>query len=159
MLFLFKVESLWECWSQAYLFALEAESLLFICVSFLQKWNAQLIIPASSANAQNLVGNSEKNSANDFFPVEQLQAFTQLVENIHHLEVSGRKVSASSPEDLERSNDFCLCPVYMWVACGLPNSDKAYSPTWGRWVWLLEMFLSLIKGLDNSDSIRFSSTI
>ncbi|XP_068552989.1 centromere protein I [Anas acuta] len=51
-----------------------------------RKWNAQLIIPASSANAQNLVGNSEKNSANDFFPVEQLQAFTQLVENIHCLE-------------------------------------------------------------------------
>ncbi|XP_040428290.1 centromere protein I isoform X2 [Cygnus olor] len=56
-----------------------------------RKWNTQLIVPVSSANAQNLVGNREKNcvdlySTNASFPVEQLQTFTQLLENIHCLE-------------------------------------------------------------------------
>lgn len=56
-----------------------------------RKWNTQLIVPVSSANAQNLVGNREKNcvdlySTIESFPVEQLQTFTQLLENIHCLE-------------------------------------------------------------------------
>lgn len=77
--------------------ALEAESLLFPCVSFLQKWNAQLVIPASSTNTNNLEEDKEKNrvnlySTNASFPVEQLRTFPQLLQNIHCLEVSFRKV-------------------------------------------------------------------
>uniref|UniRef100_A0A8C8BDQ4 Centromere protein I n=1 Tax=Otus sunia TaxID=257818 RepID=A0A8C8BDQ4_9STRI len=56
-----------------------------------RKWNTQLFIPASSTNRNNLEQDSGKNhvdlySANKSFPVEQLQTFPQLLENIHHLE-------------------------------------------------------------------------
>ncbi|XP_068812895.1 centromere protein I [Struthio camelus] len=56
-----------------------------------RKWNAQLIIPASSTNTNNLAGGKEKNrvdlySTSESFPVEQLQTFSQLLQNIHHLE-------------------------------------------------------------------------
>ncbi|XP_010140251.1 PREDICTED: centromere protein I [Buceros rhinoceros silvestris] len=56
-----------------------------------RKWNAQLVIPASSTNKNNLEEDRKKNcidlySANKFFPVEQLQNFSQLLQNIHHLE-------------------------------------------------------------------------
>ncbi|NXK45579.1 CENPI protein, partial [Chauna torquata] len=56
-----------------------------------RKWNTQLIVPASSANTQTLVGAKEKNrvdlySTNESFPVEQLQTFSQLLQNIHYLE-------------------------------------------------------------------------
>ncbi|XP_062441002.1 centromere protein I isoform X2 [Rhea pennata] len=56
-----------------------------------RKWNTQLIIPASSANTNHLAGGKEKNlvdlcSISEFFPVEQLQTFSQLLQNIHHLE-------------------------------------------------------------------------
>ncbi|NXF52924.1 CENPI protein, partial [Oceanites oceanicus] len=56
-----------------------------------RKWNTQLIIPASSANKSNSEEYREKNcvglySSNESFPVEQLQTFSQLVQNIHHLE-------------------------------------------------------------------------
>ncbi|XP_005420001.1 centromere protein I [Geospiza fortis] len=54
-----------------------------------RKWNAQLVIPASSANR--LEAGREKNrlylcSTNESFPVEQLQTFPQLLQNIHRLE-------------------------------------------------------------------------
>ncbi|NXW59932.1 CENPI protein, partial [Eurystomus gularis] len=55
-----------------------------------RKWNTQLIIPASSTNKSNLEEDRGKNcglySANESFPVEQLQTFSQLLQNIHHLE-------------------------------------------------------------------------
>ncbi|XP_009466350.1 PREDICTED: centromere protein I [Nipponia nippon] len=56
-----------------------------------RKWNTQLIIPASSTNKNNLEEDREKNhvdlySMNESFPVEQLQTFSQLLQNIHHLE-------------------------------------------------------------------------
>uniref|UniRef100_A0A8B9QBD8 Centromere protein I n=1 Tax=Apteryx owenii TaxID=8824 RepID=A0A8B9QBD8_APTOW len=56
-----------------------------------RKWNTQLIIPASSANTNSLAGDKEKNhvdlySTSESFPVEQLQTFSQLLQNIHHLE-------------------------------------------------------------------------
>uniref|UniRef100_A0A663M2M2 Centromere protein I n=1 Tax=Athene cunicularia TaxID=194338 RepID=A0A663M2M2_ATHCN len=56
-----------------------------------RKWNTQLLIPASSTNRNNLEQNREKNlvdlySTNKSFPVEQLQTFPQLLENIHCLE-------------------------------------------------------------------------
>ncbi|XP_074738651.1 centromere protein I [Strix uralensis] len=56
-----------------------------------RKWNTQLFIPASSTNRNNLEQDRGKNhvdlySTNKSFPVEQLQTFPQLLENIHHLE-------------------------------------------------------------------------
>ncbi|XP_075291602.1 centromere protein I isoform X2 [Opisthocomus hoazin] len=57
----------------------------------MKKWNTQLIIPASSTNKNNLEENREKNhvdlySTSESFPVEQLQTFPQLLQNIHCLE-------------------------------------------------------------------------
>ncbi|NXO12378.1 CENPI protein, partial [Oriolus oriolus] len=56
-----------------------------------RKWNAQLVIPASSTNTNNLEKDQGKNhvclySTNQSFPVEQLRTFPQLLQNIHHLE-------------------------------------------------------------------------
>uniref|UniRef100_A0A8C3VCK0 Centromere protein I n=1 Tax=Catharus ustulatus TaxID=91951 RepID=A0A8C3VCK0_CATUS len=56
-----------------------------------RKWNTQLIIPASSSSTNNLREDRQKNgvylcSTNEFFPVEQLQTFPQLLQNIHRLE-------------------------------------------------------------------------
>uniref|UniRef100_A0A8C5TS11 Centromere protein I n=1 Tax=Malurus cyaneus samueli TaxID=2593467 RepID=A0A8C5TS11_9PASS len=56
-----------------------------------RKWNAQLVIPASSTNTNNLEEDREKSSvesysANESFPVEQLRTFPQLLQNIHCLE-------------------------------------------------------------------------
>ncbi|NXN56091.1 CENPI protein, partial [Rynchops niger] len=56
-----------------------------------RKWNTQLMIPASSTNRNNLEEDREKNcvklySRNESFPVEQLQTFSQLLQNIHRLE-------------------------------------------------------------------------
>ncbi|KFU98850.1 Centromere protein I, partial [Pterocles gutturalis] len=56
-----------------------------------RKWNAQLIIPASSTNKNIFEKDREKNcvnlySTNESFPVEQLQTFSRLLQNIHRLE-------------------------------------------------------------------------
>ncbi|XP_015482322.1 centromere protein I isoform X1 [Parus major] len=56
-----------------------------------RKWNAQLVIPATSTNTNNLEEEGEENSiylysTSRSFPVEQLQTFPQLLQNIHHLE-------------------------------------------------------------------------
>ncbi|NWY48660.1 CENPI protein, partial [Sylvia atricapilla] len=56
-----------------------------------RKWNAQLVIPASSTNTNNLEGVRGKNpvclyNTNVPFPVEQLKTFPQLLKNIHRLE-------------------------------------------------------------------------
>ncbi|NWZ84134.1 CENPI protein, partial [Poecile atricapillus] len=56
-----------------------------------RKWNAQLVIPATSTNTNNLEEEGEENSvylysSSRSFPVEQLQTFPQLLQNIHHLE-------------------------------------------------------------------------
>lgn len=56
-----------------------------------RKWNAQLVIPASSTNTNNLEEVREENcgylyDTNVSFPVEQLQTFPQLLQNIHRLE-------------------------------------------------------------------------
>ncbi|KAM7043252.1 centromere protein I isoform 1-T2 [Acridotheres tristis] len=56
-----------------------------------RKWNAQLVIPASSRNTNYLEEDRQKShvclySTNRSFPVEQLQTFPQLLQNIHHLE-------------------------------------------------------------------------
>ncbi|NXS80031.1 CENPI protein, partial [Erpornis zantholeuca] len=55
-----------------------------------RKWNARLVIPASSTNTNNLEEDRKKNiylySTNESFPVEQLRTFPQLLQNIHRLE-------------------------------------------------------------------------
>ncbi|NXW24437.1 CENPI protein, partial [Circaetus pectoralis] len=56
-----------------------------------RKWNTQLIIPASSTNTNNLEEDEKKNrvdlySMSESFRVEQLQTFSQLLQNIHRLE-------------------------------------------------------------------------
>uniref|UniRef100_A0A8C3JJ88 Centromere protein I n=1 Tax=Calidris pygmaea TaxID=425635 RepID=A0A8C3JJ88_9CHAR len=56
-----------------------------------RKWNTQVLIPASSANRSNLEEDREKQLVNlysmdESFPVEQLQTFPQLLQNIHRLE-------------------------------------------------------------------------
>ncbi|NXN22569.1 CENPI protein, partial [Nycticryphes semicollaris] len=56
-----------------------------------RKWNAQVFIPASSAYRSNLEEYREKKhgslySTDESFPVEQLQTFSQLLQNIHRLE-------------------------------------------------------------------------
>ncbi|NXK84323.1 CENPI protein, partial [Amazona guildingii] len=59
-----------------------------------RKWNAQLMIPASSTNRSHLEGVTGKNtdlySTDEYFPVELLQTFPQLLQNIHHLEFPSR---------------------------------------------------------------------
>ncbi|NXT14045.1 CENPI protein, partial [Prunella fulvescens] len=60
-----------------------------------RKWNAQLVIPASSASTSHLEEDREKNcfylcSTNESFPVEQLQTFPQLLQNVHRLEFPSR---------------------------------------------------------------------
>uniref|UniRef100_A0A672VA82 Centromere protein I n=1 Tax=Strigops habroptila TaxID=2489341 RepID=A0A672VA82_STRHB len=55
-----------------------------------RKWNTQLMIPATSTHRNHLEEVREKNSdlysTDERFPVEQLQTFPQLLQNIHHLE-------------------------------------------------------------------------
>ncbi|NXX14563.1 CENPI protein, partial [Podargus strigoides] len=57
-----------------------------------RKWNAQLFIPASSTNKNSLEEDRGKNHVNlcrtsESLPVEQLQTFSQLLQNIHHLQL------------------------------------------------------------------------
>ncbi|NWR79905.1 CENPI protein, partial [Centropus unirufus] len=56
-----------------------------------RKWNSQLVISASSASGNLTEEDSKKNdvalfNTNETFPVEQLQTFPQLLQNIHCLE-------------------------------------------------------------------------
>ncbi|NWI52667.1 CENPI protein, partial [Calyptomena viridis] len=54
-----------------------------------RKWNSQLVIPASStSNLEECRGKScvDLYGVNETFPVEQLQTFPQLLQNIHRLE-------------------------------------------------------------------------
>lgn len=151
-----------EHWSQVHLIVLGTQSLLFICVSFWQKWNTQISIPASSRNKINFEEDREKkcidlHSTNESFPVEQLQTFSQLLQNIHRLEVSFRNVLVSSLnvfwEDKGHSSVPCWYVDSVWAYLVLtehlvlPEGDK----------WVLEMVLLPVKGLDNSD--RFSGNL
>uniref|UniRef100_A0A8C8SR09 Centromere protein I n=1 Tax=Pelusios castaneus TaxID=367368 RepID=A0A8C8SR09_9SAUR len=56
-----------------------------------RKWNTQLILPACNAETNNPIKSEEVNhidilSHSESFPVEQLHTFSQLLQNIHHLE-------------------------------------------------------------------------
>ncbi|KFV73146.1 Centromere protein I, partial [Dryobates pubescens] len=62
-----------------------------------RKWNAQLIVPASSTSRNNLEENRGSHvdlySTSQSFPVEQLQTFPQLLHNIHRLEFPSQMAS------------------------------------------------------------------
>ncbi|NXE95160.1 CENPI protein, partial [Menura novaehollandiae] len=89
-----------------------------------RKWNAQLIIPASSTNTNNLE-DREKNrvdlySTNKSFPVEQLRTFPQLLQNIHCLEFPSQMGSVlTSPLLLHYMNcvrdESIYLRLYYWM--------------------------------------------
>ncbi|NXX47633.1 CENPI protein, partial [Tricholaema leucomelas] len=62
-----------------------------------RKWNAHLIVPASSTTTVNLeesrVNNADLYSTSQSFPVEQLRTFSQLLQNIHRLEFPSQMAS------------------------------------------------------------------
>ncbi|NWR52015.1 CENPI protein, partial [Regulus satrapa] len=90
-----------------------------------RKWNAQLVIPASSTNTRHLEEDGEKNhvylySTNESFPVEQLQTFPQLLQNIHRLEFPSRMGSVlTNPLLLHYMNcvkdDSIYLRLYYWM--------------------------------------------
>ncbi|NWU96551.1 CENPI protein, partial [Upupa epops] len=55
-----------------------------------RKWNSQMVVPASSTNENYLEDKTKQcvalSTTTEYFPVEQLQSFSQLLQNIHCLE-------------------------------------------------------------------------
>ncbi|XP_008936516.1 PREDICTED: centromere protein I [Merops nubicus] len=90
-----------------------------------RKWNTQLMIPARRTNKNNFEEDREKThvdlcSANESVPVEQLQTFSQLLQNIHHLEFPSQMGSVlTSPLLLHYINcikDEPIClRLYYWM--------------------------------------------
>ncbi|NWV52421.1 CENPI protein, partial [Daphoenositta chrysoptera] len=90
-----------------------------------RKWNAELVIPASSTSTNNLEEDRKKNhvylySTTEFFPVERLQTFPQLLQNIHCLEFPSRMGSVlTNPLLLHYMNcvkDECIyLRLYYWM--------------------------------------------
>ncbi|NXN19441.1 CENPI protein, partial [Indicator maculatus] len=91
-----------------------------------RKWNAQLIVPASSTN------NLEESRGNNVglystslsFPVEQLQTFPQLLQNIHHLEFPSQMASVlTNPLLLHYMNcakdESVYLRLYFWMSQAL----------------------------------------
>lgn len=95
--------------------ALEAESLLFLCVSFLQKWNAQLVIPASSTNPNNLEEDKEKNQCEfvQYKCVFSSGAAADIPSAPTKYPLSRGEFQEGLGECFGRSKDIPLCPVYM----------------------------------------------
>ncbi|NXP39187.1 CENPI protein, partial [Leiothrix lutea] len=90
-----------------------------------RKWNVQLVIPASSTNTNHLEEVRGKNSVCLYgtkvsFPVEQLQTFPQLLQNIHLLEFPSQMGSVlSSPLLLHYMNcvkdESIYLRLYYWM--------------------------------------------
>ncbi|NXE13436.1 CENPI protein, partial [Lophotis ruficrista] len=90
-----------------------------------RKWSTQLIIPASSTNKNYLEEDRKRNrvdlySTNESFPVEQLQTFSQLLQNIHHLEFPSQMGSVlTSPLLLHYMNcikdESIYLRLYYWM--------------------------------------------
>ncbi|NXI23105.1 CENPI protein, partial [Sterrhoptilus dennistouni] len=90
-----------------------------------RKWNAQLVIPASSKSTNNLEEVRGKSSVclyntNKSFPVEQLQTFPQLLQNIHRLEFPSQMGSVlTSPLLLHYMNcvkdESVYLRLYYWM--------------------------------------------
>ncbi|NXU89395.1 CENPI protein, partial [Xiphorhynchus elegans] len=123
-----------------------------------RKWNAQLAVPASSAN--NLEENTAKNcvglfSTKETFPVEQLQTFPQLLQNIHRLEFPSQMGSVlTNPLLLHYMNcirdESIYLRLYYWMGqvlqeectwCVVDNTDEKEFKNFLETVYKAECFL------------------
>ncbi|NXU61127.1 CENPI protein, partial [Horornis vulcanius] len=146
-----------------------------------RKWNAQLVIPASSTNTNNLKEVKEKNrvylySTNVSFPVEQLQTFPQLLQNIQHLEFPSQMGSVlTSPLLLHYMNcvkdESIYLRLYYWMGhmlqeectwCVVDNSNEEEFKSFLETVYKAECFLQqfhwyvlqiLWESLDSGDTL------
>ncbi|NXH36592.1 CENPI protein, partial [Myiagra hebetior] len=125
-----------------------------------RKWNAQLVIPASSKNTNNLKGDKENNhvhlfSTNESFPVEQLRTFPQLLQNIHCLEFPSQMGSVlTHPLLLHYMNcvkdESIYLRLYYWMGqmlqeectwCVVDNPDEEEFKSFLETIYKAECFL------------------
>ncbi|NWY14525.1 CENPI protein, partial [Aphelocoma coerulescens] len=125
-----------------------------------RKWNAQLVIPASSTNTNNLEENKDKNhvnlyNSNEPFPVEQLRTFPQLLQNIHCLEFPSRMGSVlTNPLLLHYMNcvkdESIYLRLYYWMGqmlqeecpwCVVDNPSKEEFKSFLKTIYKAECFL------------------
>ncbi|XP_071425272.1 centromere protein I [Pithys albifrons albifrons] len=123
-----------------------------------RKWNSQLVVPASSAN--NLEEDKGKNcvdlfGTNETFPVEQLQTFPQLLQNIHRLEFPAQMGSVlANPLLLHYMNcvrdESIYLRLYYWMGqilqegctwCVVDNTDEKEFKSFLETVYKAECFL------------------
>ncbi|NWR08436.1 CENPI protein, partial [Paradoxornis webbianus] len=125
-----------------------------------RKWNAQLVIPPSSTNTNNLEEHGGKNhvclySTNVSFPVEQLQTFPQLLQNIHRLEFPSQMGSVlTSPLLLHYMNcvkdESIYLRLYYWMGqmlqeectwCVVDNPNEEEFKSFLETIYKAECFL------------------
>ncbi|NXM55488.1 CENPI protein, partial [Illadopsis cleaveri] len=125
-----------------------------------RKWNAQLVIPASSANTNHLEEVRGKNrlclrGTKVSFPVEQLQTFPQLLQNIHCLEFPSQMGSVlTSPLLLHYMNcvkdESIYLRLYYWMGqmlqeectwCVVDNPNEELFKSFLESIYKAECFL------------------
>ncbi|RMB98318.1 hypothetical protein DUI87_25223 [Hirundo rustica rustica] len=125
-----------------------------------KKWNAQLVIPASSSNTSNLEEAGEENSVCLYstdvsLPVEQLQTFPQLLQNIHRLEFPAQMGSVlTSPLLLHYMNcaqeESIYLRLYYWMGqmlqeectwCVVDNPNEEEFKSFLETIYKAECFL------------------
>ncbi|NWS62657.1 CENPI protein, partial [Chunga burmeisteri] len=139
-----------------------------------RKWNTQLIIPASSANRKKLEEDKEKNrvhlySISEPFPVEQLQTFSQLLQNIHHLEFPSQMGSVlTNPLLLHYLNcskdESVYLRLYYWMGqtlqeectwCVADNRDEEEFKDFLETIYKTECFLQ--EGFSSCEEFLYKS--
>ncbi|NXP16543.1 CENPI protein, partial [Scytalopus superciliaris] len=137
-----------------------------------RKWNTQLAIPASSAS--NLEEGTQKDSVdlfstNETFPVEQLQTFPQLLQNIHRLEFPSQMGSVlTNPLLLHYMNcirdESIYLRLYYWMGqilqeectwCVIDNTDENEFKSFLKTVYKAECFLQ--EGFSASEEFLYKS--
>ncbi|NXW79187.1 CENPI protein, partial [Hirundo rustica] len=125
-----------------------------------RKWNAQLVIPASSSNTSNLEEAGEEDSVSLYstdvsLPVEQLQTFPQLLQNIHRLEFPAQMGSVlTSPLLLHYMNcaqeESIYLRLYYWMGqmlqeectwCVVDNPNEEEFKSFLETIYKAECFL------------------
>ncbi|XP_008634407.1 PREDICTED: centromere protein I isoform X1 [Corvus brachyrhynchos] len=125
-----------------------------------RKWNAHLVIPASSTNTNNLEEDKDKNhvnlyNSNESFPVEQLRTFPQLLQHIHCLEFPSRMGSVlTNPLLLHYMNcvkdESIYLRLYYWMGqmlqeecswCVVDNPSKEEFKSFLKTIYKAECFL------------------
>ncbi|NXA77832.1 CENPI protein, partial [Thryothorus ludovicianus] len=125
-----------------------------------RKWNAQLVIPANSKNMSYLEEDRGKNSVclystHRSFPVEQLQTFPQLLQNIHCLEFPSQMGSVlTNPLLLHYMNcvkdESIYLRLYFWMGqmlqegcpwCVVDNSCEEEFKSFLETIYKAECFL------------------